>query len=292
MMTVAAPCDDEISSSANCAISDNNKSENLIPTLRPALTESDNNCWSEPSGNLFKVRGKNYLKDRKKISSDENIFKTRGVDLLLTDDWAPTEIGRRHPGILDGRLRDAPTFIINFRFSWGALVLYFEIPSQFLPILREKYNDSSTQDSSNAVLDPNDEKSLCPHDKVIRDFIMGNDAFKNSKLKIIPRVVEGNVIVRKLVGKPVIIGSKLPVAYLYEPEDPVNGMSEFLEVDLDIGSSSKRAKKIVEVLRKCMSAVTVDIGFVLEGTNEELLPERMLASARIHHIDPSKSKKL
>jgi len=198
---------------------------------------------------------------------------------------------RRHPGILGGKLRDVPTFIVNFRFSWGVLVLYFEIPSQYLNVLQEKYN-GSYDTSNDTVVKTNISESLSPHDKAIRDFLMGNDAFKNSKLKLIPRIVEGNIIVQKLVGKPVIIGNKLPVTYFYEPEDPVNGMSQFLEMDLDIGSSSKRAKRIIDVLRKYMKSVTVDIGFVVESDTEELLPERMLASARIHHLDPGESARL
>jgi len=286
--------DDEVSTSENknAQVNVDTKLKKPLPTLHSALPESDaKNAWSEPNGNVFRVRGKNYLNDRKKIQSDGNIFKTRGVDLLLSDDWGPTEIGRQHPGVLGGRLRDAPTFIVNFRFSWGVLVLYFEIPSKYLPFLRKKYNDSS-KDSQNTELEPNASDSLSPHDKAIRDFLMGNDASKNLKLKLIPHVVKGNVIVRKLVGKPVIIGNKLPVTYFYEPEDPVSGMSPFLEADLDIGSSSTRAKKIIDVLRKYMSSVTVDIGFVLQGDSEEFLPERILASARVHHVDPRESATL
>lgn len=284
--------DDEFSTSANTDVNVDNKLQKPLATLRSAFPESDaQNCWSEPSGNLFRVRGKNYLNDKKKIQSEENIFKTRGVDLLLSDVGGPTEIGRRHPGILGGKLRDVPTFVINFRFSWGVLVLYFEIPSQYLPFLRHKYNKSS-KDSQSAVLEPKSGDSLSPHDKAIRDFLMGDDVSKNLKLKLIPRVVKGNVIVRKLVGKPVIIGNKLPITYFYEPEDPASGMSPFLEADLDIGSSSSRAKKIIDVLRRYMSSVTVDIGFVLEGSSEEFLPERMLASVRVHHVDPSESTTL
>jgi len=294
-MTVRIPRDHVIPTSANTHENIEKNSQKVLPTLRSTLAETDSerdrkNCWSEPNGNVFKVRGKNYLNDRIKINSNGNLFKTRGVDLLLTKDWAPTEIGRRHPGILGGRLRDVPTFIVNFRFSWGVLVLYFEIPSQYLPILQEKYNDSS-EGSPNTALEPIGEL-LSPHDKAVRDFLMGSDATKNFMLKLIPRVVEGNVIVRKIVGKPVIIGNKLPVTYFYEPEDSDSGMSQFLEADLDIGSSSNKAKRIVDILRRYMSSVTVDIGFVLEGNCEELLPERMLASARIHHLDPSNSTTL
>jgi len=89
--------DDEVSTSENknAQVNVDTKLKKPLPTLHSALPESDaKNAWSEPNGNVFRVRGKNYLNDRKKIQSDGNIFKTRGVDLLLSDDWGPTEIGR------------------------------------------------------------------------------------------------------------------------------------------------------------------------------------------------------
>jgi len=245
------------------------------------------NCWSEVEGSAFKVRGKNYLRDKKKYQSGENIFKARGVDVLLSDEWGPTAIGREHPGILNGKLRDCPTFLINFRFGWGVLVLYFEIPEQYLPSLSAKYG-CGDHGSGGGEQDT----TLSPHDQAVHDFLFSDDELKNSKLKLIPKVVEGNIIVRKLIGKPVIIGRKLPIQYVYEPEDTSKGHSAFLEADLDIGSSSKRAKKIIDSLRKHMKSLTVDVGFVVECSSVEQLPERMLASVRIHHIDPSYCTKL
>ena len=125
------------------------------------------------------------------------------------------------------------------------------------------------------------------------NFIMGDDTYRNSKLKLIPKIVEGNMIVRKLVrGKPVIIGKKLPVSYIYEPAIPSEKKSEYWEVDLDVGSSSKTAKKIVNVCKKYMSSLTVDLGFLIEGCSEDELPERILASLRMHQFDTNQSEVL
>jgi len=279
----------------------------IFPTLSLAVEvpkhrgkqkqQKNTNSWSQPAGECFKVRGKHYLRDWKKYKSEETIFKARGVDLLLSDEFGPKEIGR-HAGILNGKLRDIPTFLLNFRFSWGVLVLYFEIPSQYLPILRSKY---ATNASSNSTAI--NTSKLSPHDKAIHDFLMGNDEVKNSKLKLIPKVVEGNILCRKLIGKPVIIGKKLPIQYIYVPQEKVEivddnkatttkVLADFLEADLDIGSSSKNAKRIIDVCRKYMKTLTVDIGFVVEGSCKEQLPERLLASARIHHVDPAQCPKL
>ena len=69
----------------------------LIVTPMPVFPEgaelgSHFNCWSEPSYSVFKVRGQNYLKDKKKIPSGPYLFPVRGTDLFLTD-ACPENIG-------------------------------------------------------------------------------------------------------------------------------------------------------------------------------------------------------
>ncbi len=119
------------------------------------------------------------------------------------------------------------------------------------------------------------------------NFIMGDDAYRNSKLKLIPKVVDGNIIVRKLVyGKPVIIGKKLPISYAYEPANPSKGKAEYWEMDLDVGSSSVRGQKVVGLCKKYVTSMTLDMAFLIECDCEKELPERVFACSRIHHLDP------
>lgn len=192
----------------------------------------------------------------------------------------------RNDCILGGNLREKPTFIINFRFPWGVLVFYHEIPKRYLPILYQKHIPAEIRADDFVSVDNFLEQYNTPHDKAMYNFIMGDDSYRNSKLKLIPKVVEGNLIVRKLVkGKPVIIGKKLPISYFYEPADPSRGVAEYWEVDLDVGSSSPTAKKIISVCKKYMNSLAVDIGFVVEGDTKSDLPERIMTSTRIHHFD-------
>ena len=51
------------------------------------------NCWSEPTYNEFRVRGKNYLTDRLKVTSGPFLFPLRGVDMFLSD-CCPEHIAR------------------------------------------------------------------------------------------------------------------------------------------------------------------------------------------------------
>jgi Protein ENHANCED DISEASE RESISTANCE 2, C-terminal len=91
--------------------------------------------------------------------------------------------------------------------------------------------------------------------------------------------------------QPAIIGRKLPVSYqYYEPSS--SSLAPLLECTLDIGSSSITAKRIVNVCRRYMSALTVDIGFVIEGQHTEELPEQMMGALRIHGPDPLRAPAL
>ena len=82
-----------------------------------AAIGTHHNRWSSPPSEKFHVRGPTYLKDKAKVPSAKYLFPCRGCDLFLTDN-APVNVGRNR-SILGGKLRDVPTFIINYRLPWG-----------------------------------------------------------------------------------------------------------------------------------------------------------------------------
>jgi len=236
------------------------------------------NCWSEPDYETFQVRGCNYLSDRVKEASGPFVFPIRAVDLFLTD-TCPENAGR-NSRILGGRLREKPTFIINFRLPWGIFLAYFEIPERFIPFIRAGHEagfDKSTLQSLN---------TMSPVDRCVARFCQDPESVKNKKLKIVPVVVEGPWVVRSVVGgKPAIIGNKMPVRYHYFAGSPDGKEAMYLEADLDVVSSSA-ARGILSVARTYTQVLTIDLGFVVQGNTSDELPEQMLVGARLHGIDP------
>lgn len=131
-------------------------------------------------------------------------------------------------------------------------------------------------------------KGFSPAEQALAKWFAGDTDYKNDRLKLIAFVPEGPWIVRNMVtGRPAIIGRKLPVSYQYVAKE--GSRDEFLSCDLDIGSSKPAAKRIVSVCRRYMSSLSVDIGFVIEGTCDEDLPEEMLGAHRVHQPDPIRS---
>jgi len=101
---------------------------------------------------------------------------------------------------------------------------------------------------------------------------------------LVGSVVEGPWVVKRVVGgKPAIVGTKLPITYVYQP--PENGMAEYLEADLDIVSSAA-ARNILAVVRSYTQVLTIDLGFVVEGKRVDELPEQMMLGLRLHGLDP------
>lgn len=219
--------------------------------------------------------------------------------------FPPCCICIRNNLLLNGNLRKVPTFIINFRFSWGILVLYFEIPSKFLPFLRsaaiQDNSSSATMQGFNTA-----EKRLC-------EFLISSEKEMAESLKLIPHIEEGPWLVRKLVtNTPVIIGKKVKCQKFYHLGDNTASINttasddstkkkkneatddaDYVEIDLDIGESIKpRAKQIVSVCRSHMQHLTIDFGFVVEGKSPQELPEQMLCAIRLHKLDSMKAPNL
>jgi len=234
------------------------------------------NMFSAPPASNFRVRGPDYLADRRKVPSADYPFDLRGCDLFLTDD-PPTDIGR-HPSLLAGRLRDVPTMIVSFRLPWGVFLSYYAIPDRFLPFLRRGagHGDPSVPLPSTADMTPG-ERTLC-------DFLLADGDERNEVLKIVPVAVEAPWIVKRVVnGSPALVGKKMPIEYIYGPPD--GDRAEYFEIDLDIVSSAA-ARNILAVVRSYTKELTIDLGFVVQANRPEDLPETMCVGVRIHGIDP------
>lgn len=208
------------------------------------------------------------------------------------------KLPKRTSSVLNGTLHKEPSLVLNFRFPWGLMILYFEIPDHLVKYLHHvpqnqiytENGSSQNKEQSTAPQKPSLDH-LSPGDRTLAKWIMGSADYKNQRLKLIPIVVEGPWVVRNLVtGKPAIIGTKLPVQYrCYHPTGKQQRGNPLLCVELDIGNSSATAKRIVSLCRRYMNSLTVDIGFVIQGNSAEELPEQMLGSIRIHGVDPLKA---
>lgn len=224
--------------------------------------------WSDPPAEKFKIRSAGYLTDRVKCLSLPSVFKLLTVDLIQVQEPLLTGMCAQPKERIQMALaREAETghkelpefiFCVNYCvpgapfFHW---VAYFG--TDHLAQLR----DAST-----------------PLGRVCEPFFFGDDdLYRDNHFKLIPRIVEGNFVVKKAVGsKPSLLGRKLKQYYIRS--------ERYMELIVDIGSDPV-ADRIVKLVSGYAKTLTVDMMFLVEGDDEATLPERILGGARMEHLD-------
>lgn len=232
------------------------KSGGAVPPL-----EADNcpNGWATPPGDKFMVRGPEYLSNKVKIPAGQYLLKPIGFDWIksskkISDVW-------NHP---NNRVRK---------------VIENEFPTSDKPFVWAFNLQVPSKDNFSAVAYFMIPKPV-PEGSLMDQFLKGDDAFRNSRLKLIANIVQGPWIVKKAVGEQAIcvIGRALSCKYVVG--------ENFLEVDMDIGSSMV-ANAIVHLALGYITTLTVDLAFLIESQTEAELPEQLLGAFRFSELNPA-----
>jgi len=124
-----------------------------------------------------------------------------------------------------------------------------------------------------------------PLSRVLKPFFFGSDdGYRDLRFKLIPKIVEGNWVVRKSVGStPAILGTKLKQTY--------HRGTNYFELDVNIASSSVAAG-VVRLAAGYAKTLVVDLALVIQGETEDELPERVVAGWRINNMDLATAKRM
>jgi Protein ENHANCED DISEASE RESISTANCE 2, C-terminal/START domain len=230
-----------------------------------------NEKWAEPDANSFMVRGPSYKTDRVKVNAGDSIGQLIAVDVVEVEkpiysgmSTHPSEriqLGLAREKILKekGIQSDMPPFIF-------VVNIILPGPPFYHGVFYYAVDDISTVNGS----DGTPSSKLCQ-----RFFFGGSDDFRDRTFKLIPRIVEGNFMVRKAVGNtPAIMGTKLKQRYVRN--------ERFMEVILDCGSSAV-ATGVIRVSLGYAKTLVVDMGFLLEADDEDYLPEKIFGAVRMKY---------
>ncbi|XP_077238035.1 ENHANCED DISEASE RESISTANCE protein (DUF1336) isoform X2 [Tasmannia lanceolata] len=245
----------------NSALVANNELDSRIPptsvdtsqfhgSMRQGKAETDTNCWSAPGGEGFMIRGNTYLKDCSKVIGGDPLLK------LLAVDWFKADVNidriSLHPKCLvQSEAGKKLPFI---------LVINLEVPAKPNYSLVLYYGADR----------PINQGSL------LSKFVNGTDAFRNARFKLIPRIVEGYWMVKRAVGtKACLLGKAVTCKYLRK--------DNFLEIDVDIGSSSV-ARSIIGLVLGYVTSIVVDLAILIEAREENELPEYILGAVRLNRV--------
>ncbi|KAJ7523493.1 hypothetical protein O6H91_18G051900 [Diphasiastrum complanatum] len=225
-------------------------------SLWPAANGKDSNCWADPGGKGFMVRGKTYNKDYLKIPGGDPVLKLLAVDWYQSDE--KLDMIARHPEcVVQSEAGKKLPFI---------LVVNLQVPARPNYSL-VFYFGSNRPIRSGSLLD---------------EFVHGDDTFRNSRFKLIPSIVEGYWVVKRAVGtKACLLGRAVTCHYLQE--------HNFLEIDVDIGSSTV-ARGVIGLVLGYVTNLVVDLAVLIEAKDERELPEYLLGTVRISRIKPESAK--
>lgn len=248
------------------------------------------NAWSEPCATGFKVRDTGYVANRsKKAPSLESVFHLLTVDIVQS-------IGRpNYSGMCAYPTERIQLALENERLTKTAQLPEFVfavnlcIPASCAASSNTEATSKAKQNSYYHVvfyfglnnIDMIKDMNT-PLGRVAYPFFFGgtepkDNEYRDRTFKLIPRIVDGNFVVRKAVGtKPSILGSKVKQHYI------VN--DRYFEVIVDI-SSDMIANQIVKLALGYSKNLGVDMMFLLEGHDETMLPERILGGVKMQNID-------
>lgn len=231
-------------------------------SLRHVDLHTGTNGWASPPGDLFSLRSANYFTKRQKSPAGDYLLSPAGMDLLKSTAKLDNVLARADNRVThalrkaqaQGRSLKSFVFAVNLQIPGGkehhSAVFYF------------------------ATEEPVQAGSL------LHRFVNGDDGFRNQRLKLVNRIVKGPWIVKKAVGNhsACLLGKALTCSYHRGPN--------YFEIDVDIGSSAI-AKAILHLALGYVTAVTVDMGFLVEAQTEDELPERLIGAVRVCQMEMS-----
>ncbi|XVE96101.1 hypothetical protein REPUB_Repub02eG0192100 [Reevesia pubescens] len=228
--------------------------------------------WSAGDPSSFLIRGKNYLKDNQKIKASGTLMQMVGADWLISDK-REDDLGSRHGGIVQKyAARGGPEFFF---------IVNFQIPGSPMNILATYY----------MIKTPLEDHPL------LYNFVNGDDAYRNSRFKLIPYISKGSWIVKQSVGKKACLLGQALEAHYFRGKN-------YLEVEIDVGSSMV-ARGVANLVLGYLNNLVIEMAFLvqsnlldgfdydpkllLQGNTQEELPETLLGTCRLNHLDLSKA---
>ncbi|XP_051120733.1 protein ENHANCED DISEASE RESISTANCE 2-like [Andrographis paniculata] len=212
--------------------------------------------WTQTDPSTFLIRGKTYLDDRKKIKAKGTLMEMVGADWLRSDK-REDDLGGRPGGIVQKFAeKGGPEFffIVNIQVPGSTtynLALYY--------MMNTPLEDAPLFES----------------------FVKGDDAYRNSRFKLIPYISKGSWIVKQSVGKKAcLVGQALEINYFHG--------KNYLELGIDIGSSTV-ARGVVSLVLGYLNNLVIEMAFLVQANTPEELPEHLIGTCRFNHLDVAKS---
>ncbi|KAK7271727.1 hypothetical protein RJT34_27863 [Clitoria ternatea] len=244
--------------------------------------------WSQIDPSSFRVRGKNYLRDKKKeFAANTAAFYPFGADLFLSSRKVD-HIARfvQIPAInIPGDI--PPILIVNiqiplypasfFQSEYDGegmnVVLYFKLSENY-----SKDQDLPDQFRESISKLVNDEVER------VKGFPLDSIAPFRERLKILGKVANVENLPLSMPEKK-LMNTYNEKPTLSRPQHEFFSGENYLEVDLDVHRFSYIARKGFEGFMERLKLCNLDFALTIQGHKAEELPEHILCAIRLNKID-------
>ncbi|KAL5069446.1 hypothetical protein RYX36_020333 [Vicia faba] len=212
--------------------------------------------WADSDPSLFLVRGETYLQDHTKVKATNTLMQLVGADWLRCDKREDDLSSRPGSIVQKYAAKGGPEFffVINIQMPGSPL---YNIAVYYMM------------------------KTPLEDNPLLKSFVEGDDTYRNSRFKLIPYISKGSWIVKQSVGKKAcLIGQALEINY-------IRGKN-YLELDIDVGSSTV-ARGVASLVLGYLNNLVVEIAFLIQGNTPDELPEVLIGTCRLNHMDATKA---